>query len=295
MGIENLNRFHWALLGVLLGVALGYSWSSNSDDVEGMVSSDQVSFERDVTQKDAASGLPLIKGVIIHPAEFSQADNCDVNLVTYKRLGRDLKSGKYGWIDKRIIAKIPFVPQLRGRMSPTPDLTVSKYLAELAKTNPNVSYNDGWWLIPKNAAIIGGSAGLVLIGGIWPTLLGLMTGAGMAPKPKPKEKKKERSLWSYKSSTPEVKAKAGPSAADQAEVQAIADSYERNLAASATERTEAPVAQAATPEEIRKLQTAPLEATSSSSGETDEVELKDKEYYPVVIHHHKKDEKKPGT
>lgn len=290
MGVENLNRFHWILIGAFVGVVLAWSWASTSHNVEGYATSDLISFERDLVQKDAQSGKPLITNIVIHPPEYSPADSGNVNLVTYKRLARD-KQGRYGWIDKRVVAKIPYVPAYRGRVQVqnAADLTVEKYLGDLAKSNDFIKFNNGWWLIPKNAMMLGGAAGVVLIGGIWPTLLGLLTGAGLGPAPKPKSAKKEKPLWQYKSTATATVAKPAVSARDQAELEAVTSAYERTLGEAATEGGSAEAPATATAEtEVRKLEGGTLEQQEAMKqpGDDDDIEVKGI-YYPVLIHHKK--------
>jgi hypothetical protein len=287
MGVENLNRFHWILIGAILGVVLAWSWASTSHHVEGYSSSDAADFERDVIQKDPTGRL-LVSGIIVHPPEYSPVDGGEVNRVTYKRLAKD-RRGRYGHIDKWFVAKIPYTPAFRGRVQiqdPT-KFTVETYLAELAKNN-EIDFRNGWYLKPHNAMMIGGAAGVVLVGGIWPTLLGLMTGAGLGPKRKPKAKN-VKPLWQYKSApSPATAAKQGPSAQEQAELAAVTSAYERTVGDAAQETpSDAPAAtQAQT--EVQQLDGGPLEKQEpiKQSGDDDEIEVKGV-YYPVLIHHKK--------
>lgn len=305
MGIENFTRIHWTVLGIFLGVTLAFAWSSTSNNVEGLQRVEASYFERDVISKDTASGLPLISDIVVHPAEYSKPDASEVNIVTYKRLALDKTTQKTGyWLDRWMIAKIPYKPVYTGRVQ-TPDpstLTIETYLAELAK-QPNqefVQAKFGWWYIPKNAMIVGGIGGAVLIGGVWPTLLGVMTGAGLGPKKKPKKE----SLWNYKSKGAEPGKAHKPvvTAADREQLQNVADAYEKNLAGSGLGMTEAGADEAAThaatgttakhakSTTVRVLENKPGEASAPIPESDDEVEVKDREFYPVLVHH-KKDEK----
>src|SRR5262249_10258080 len=132
MGIENFKRWHWVLLGALVGVALAYMWVLSTTSVEGGSSGrDDEFFERDLVLKDPESGQPLISGVVIHPTEESFRDSDGkpsyVNVVTYKRLAKG-KQGRYGWLNKRIIVKNPYKPRIQGVVAETSDLTIEKYL-----------------------------------------------------------------------------------------------------------------------------------------------------------------------
>jgi hypothetical protein len=306
MGIENLNRFHWIIIGALAGIAMAYAWANTGDNVEGITRAEPVYFERDVVQTDPVSKLPLITGIVIHPPEPSPADGCDVNLVTYKRLAKD-KTGRIGWLNRWIIARIPYVPAIRGRVSLDPKtLTIQTYLAELAKTNDVVKFREGWWYVPKYAMMVGAAGGVLLIGGLWPTLLSVMSGAGLGPRRKTKEErereKKDKALWRYKSRSephaPVGHQKPRVTAADQERLAKVAEAYEQSLKPTGMHVTPAGADTSAPQAEVRKLQSQTLEEAPKLPGQDDDTELKYKEYYPVVVHHHKhkddKDHPKPG-
>jgi hypothetical protein len=297
MGIENLNRFHWMIIGAMVGVVLSLVWVGAAGNVEGLSSSDQSVFERDLLLKDAG-GQPLVTGIVVHPQEFSPSDGIDVNPVTYKRLARDRK-GNFAWKDKWFVASIPYRPSISGRITMPANrdsLTIQTYLDEIAKTNNFVKYRYGWWLVRNNAMLVGGMGGLVVIGGIWPTLLNIMLTAGLGPrKREPKltkeEKRKAGSLWSYKS-RPETDKPVRPqvTAQDRARLDRVADEYEKNLKAAGMELTSsAPTGKTDTnkPAEVRKLTATTLDTSTTKTDSDDETELKYKEYYPVVVHHHK--------
>lgn len=278
MGIEHLNRWHWLIIGAIVGCLLGYSWASASETIDEVSSSRLYEFERDVIQQ--VEGRPLVKGIVIHPPEWSGADQSQVNLVTYKRLARD-RQGNYWWIDKRTVAKIPYVPELKGRATVTPGMTIEGYLGELAKQHDFIRFSNGWYLNPMNSMMLGSGAGIVVLGLIWPTLLGLMTGAGLGPKPKPK---KDIPLWKVKS-TP-TKAAMAPvvSAADQARLDAVNDAYEQSLTEIAMTMPAAPVEEKKSPAEVRKLNTTSVEEVKPIAGENpDDLEAKG-EYYPAFFH-----------
>jgi hypothetical protein len=307
MGIENLNRFHWILLGAFLGAALAYAWVGAANTTENISPTDQRTFESEVIQKDPEQ-RPLISGIVVHPPVYSPADGAKVNQVSYKRLAKDKVSGRTDYFAEHwFVARIPFRPQLnRVQIDDASTFDVRAYLTQLAKTPDRdfIKFREGWWLLPKNAVMLGAGAGVVVIGGIWPTLLSVMAGAGLAPKRKPKEK--GASLWNYKSKSTESQKAHRPTvtAADQARLENVAGAYEKNLAGTGIGMTgagaDAPApahADQKKPAVLRPLENKKLDEVPKT-GEEDDAELKYKEYYPVVIHHKKphdeKDEKKPG-
>jgi hypothetical protein len=289
MDIASLPRIVWIVLGALLGALIGYQWASVSDTMDGIARASQIRFEQDLMMKDK-NGDPLIKGIVVHPPLYSPADHANVNIVTYKRLAQD-RQGKYWWIDKCFVAKIPFEP-MNGGIAATPNMTVQTYLAAMAKQNSGVEYNYGWWMQPKNATMLGAGFGLVLIGGLWPSLLNIMIGAGFGPK----RETKKISLWSTKNRKAAEKSKPVVTAEQVQQVADITAAYEQNLgAAGMAIDTPPPAAGANKPTEpqVRQLQTAALEeAKPQAPANPDDIEVKG-EYYPVLIHHKKKDEAGP--
>jgi hypothetical protein len=294
MGIQNLNRFHWILLGAFLGAALAYAWVGAANTTENISPTDQTTFESEVIQKDPQQ-RPLISGIVVHPPVYSPADGAKVNQVSYKRLATDKVSGRTDYFAEHwFVARIPFRPRLnRVQIDDASTFDVRAYLTALAKVPNNdfIKYRDGWWLMPKNAVMAGAGAGVVVIGGIWPTLLSVMAGAGLAPKRQPREK--GVSLWNYKSKGAESKARRpAVTAQDQARLGNVADAYEKNLAGSGIGMThagaDAPAAHAdkKKPAVLRPLENKKLDEVPKT-GEEEDTELKYKEYYPVVVHHKK--------
>jgi hypothetical protein len=280
MGIEEFKRWHWIVLGALVGVALAYAWSTVGSNVEGYRAVDSFRFEQEITIKDDATGLPLIKGIIAPEESFDGK----VNIVTYKRLAKD-KDGRVGWLDKRMIAKIPYRDGIAS-------------VQEFLKSS-SVKFNDGWWLKPRWAMIIGSVGGMVLIGGIWPSLLNVMLGAGFGRQRDPEEEARKKaaksgfewgSLLRRAKSAQPAHAPVGASA-DASHVQDVADAYARNLQGSGAAHTGATGSTAVADAQVKKLEGGPLEAAKPmpKPGDDDEIEVKG-EYYPVLIHHHKKKE-----
>jgi hypothetical protein len=278
--IEDIKRWHSIELGALIGVALAYAWNSVGTSVEGYRAVDNMRFEQELTLKDNETGQPLIKSIVIHPAE--DAFDGKVNIVTYKRLAKD-KQGRVGWLDKRVIAKIPY------NGSPS----IADYLK-----NQSIKFNNGWWLQPRWAMTIGCVGGMVLLGGIWPSLLNVMLGAGLGRKRDPEEEERKKqaakaggfdwgSLLRKGKKAEPAHAHASASAGDQRELHDVAAAYERNLGSTgASHSGNAATAVAEGP--VRKLEGGALEEAKPmpKPGDDDEIEVKG-EYYPVLIHHKK--------
>ncbi len=275
-----------------MGLALAYMWAGMGGDVDRIRNVGERDFERDVALIDEKSGEPYIKDIVVHPPQ--QTFEGAVNVLTYKRLAKD-KQGRVGWLDARLIAKIPYKPAIAGQVKDDPALTIQKYLQELSATQNQVRFTYGWWMEPRTAMVLGTVAGIVVIGGIWPILLNLMIGAGFGRKSEPEpEPKKKESWWSqFRSRKPEPGsdlARPQPTADDKEHLRAVADAYEQNLqGAGVTMNTTAEADGAQESPTVRKLEGGPVEAAAPLKRPEDEDDIEVKgEFYPVLIHHHKK-------
>jgi hypothetical protein len=257
-------------------------------DVEGVATADQAAFEQDLIQTHGEDKTPLIGKIRVHPA-----DESDLRMVSSERLGRT-KDGRYGWKQKRVMTRMPYVPALGGRTNKAEYPSVVEYLAEMKQAYAFIHYDSGWWLIPRNAAIGGGAVGMVIVGGIWPTLLFLMSGAGFGRRYNPKYKD-DRSLWRVRPSKTTPVHRPQVTAEQMARVQAVADAYEQNLAPAGGHAHSASAAAATPSQEVRQLDARPLEEAKPlpNPDADDEVEVKG-EYYPVMIHHKKHHEEGGG-
>ncbi len=300
MGIDELKRWQWAIVGAVVGLVMAYVWTSFSAEAapENIRRLDQRDFERDLTLRDEKSGEPFIKNIVIYPP--IQSFRGPVNVVDFKRLARD-KQGRTGWVNAQTIVDLPFRPTVPGRVERIDsNVTLQQYLGSVQKElDVPVSYQSAWWMIPRNAMMLGALGGVAVIGGLWPTLLGVMIGAGIGPKkrePKLKDRKLPRLSWFKRADAPRpMAATVGAGAGGTSQVQNVADAYEQNLAAGAVARTGAGAA--TDPHNVdvavKRLEGGPVESAAGIKQDDDEIEVKNKEFYPVIIHHHKHKEGAP--
>ena len=153
-----------------------------------------------------------------------------MNVITYKRLAHDRK-GQLWWLDKHIVARIPFKPIDRRFASTDPNFTVEKFLAEQAKQFNFVKYRYAWWLEPTKAMEAGALSGFFVIGLLWPSFLNLLVAGGFAGYRQPKESAEKSSPWYGKSSSSSSqKVKPAVSAADQQRLVDLTDAYAQKTA-----------------------------------------------------------------
>ena len=75
MGIEDLRRWHWVIIGLMLGAALGSTRVFFGPDLDSPGSYSQPLFERKL-RETLADGTPALRGLVVHPpgsGPFSRA------------------------------------------------------------------------------------------------------------------------------------------------------------------------------------------------------------------------------
>jgi prepilin-type N-terminal cleavage/methylation domain-containing protein len=167
VNLRGLKRRHWILIGLIAGlvVALG-RWMAQSDQIMGGPGFiDQRTFESELHRRPAADEPKLI-GLAIRPGR-------DVDLVelTYRVPATDGLS-----VDRivKFAAPNPYVP-LDGSATYTQHQRISDFIRHAASIAPIPPVRTVWWTTP--AALFGlcTLAGLVIVGGLWPIVMKLLS------------------------------------------------------------------------------------------------------------------------
>lgn len=262
--------------------------------LRGHDSLDLASFERNIT-RTARDGRPLIRNIRIHAGEEG------VYWVSAEELPTRGGRGGWGLFGRRrdrgqpdapadaqynpvmIRTVTPFIPTINPPAQVDPNYTVADYLLEVKSANPGVDYSHRWWDEEPLRSAIWALGGAVVIGGIWPSIISLLIGAGFARK---SEKDPDYDLSRFgKGQTPAtMPAKAEPTEAELARLRQLEEELERNLAAgvetppadSSTEST--PAAQP-----LRVLSAGPIEPAASTEKPPEDKQYSG-EFYPTVTH-----------
>ena len=283
MELENLKRWHWLVVSVVLGglLALSRMYSiDGSRSIPGEGVTDRLSigageFAASLPLK-TSKGFPLISDLTIYPPAEGKMFVTGMQLVK-------VAEGQGKHRPFQITTEIPF--KLTGRAAPTdPNYTVRDFIDATARTHAHVTYRFAWWAQPSVSALIWGGGTVLAVGVIWPMLIGLMTGAGMLPKRKAAEQSDEYDLdrfGKYK----ELHAGAGKAPVSEADRRRLAEvqaAYEKNLAPSGNGKVAAgmPVEAGAGP--VKALSAGPLETSAAAQAHADEPKEYTGEYYPVA-------------
>jgi hypothetical protein len=171
-----------------------------------------------------------------------------------------------------------------------PAYTVRDYLDSLrdqrlpdgSQKFPNANYRYAWWLVPK--AVLWESVGgaVLVVGIIWPTVIGLLVGAGLGPPPR----EKRVSLRNLKATPAPVPVVKVATEEDLESLEALEDRLLKNLEADAEGQptsAAAATAVAAGPAPVQVLNAKPAEASPAPAKPKAEGPKSFKgEYYPVA-------------
>ncbi len=219
MGIEDSKRWHWVTLGLIAGLALSYAWTS-MDPPPARRSTKALGFEQELVKPPLKTGEPNVKNVRIYPP-IKGAYLVEFDLRT------PTKDGK-AWIYQpwSFVAETPYRATYNRAAGADANETILTYLARLSKTNANVKYSYAWWRTPPWTYTLWTAGSVLVIGGIWPTILNLLIGAGFGRR---KEKDPEYDLDRFKGEEEKSAKKAGPTEEDMEQLRAVEAGIENAL------------------------------------------------------------------
>jgi len=274
MGLDELKRWHWIVIGVLVGLVLSLTRTS-MEPPHGARSTKSPQFEADLVTPPLKSGDASVKDLIVYPP-IEKVYPVEFKLRTPSKDGR-------GWVYTQwyLDAETPYKATIDRPSNPGPDETILTHLKRLQGKYSFVKYQYAWWYEPQAVYVLWTTGAVVAIGGVWPTILNLMIGAGFGPK---KKEKDDYDLERFgKSGDEESKPieKKEATAEDHAKLAALQANMEKNLDGFGEGTPGAPGAQSAGQStEVRKLDGGPVEAANI------EKEADDKEYagefYPTA-------------
>jgi hypothetical protein len=337
MDLQDLKRWHWALIGLLAGALwagsrLFYGVELPNDDT---ASTQQRNFSRFMAGSEKAPAIVFdeqsnifLSDLQVHPpmrnitpqgratAGRSSAEPPPmVQWVTGNLRRRRFRQLKDPWTAEpfRYKATLPFTPDrtydlvqndwnnvmpggpkpLQGYTKPATSsyATLLDYFKEIDRKYGcgALPYRYCWWEERGLTAAVYPLAGVVLVGGVWPTLLNFLVGIGLGRKKKPDEEYDvERFKGTSKSKMPARSATA-MTQRDEQQLAAITAELEQSLAASVSASPAggngAPAAAAApTVRELTGGPVTPQPAPSTTPAPAKAYGADTTDYYPTEIH-----------
>src|SRR5205823_5006115 len=169
MHVQELKRWHWVVIALVVGVALSYVWSSVEWD-ENLPTIGQRDFEAGLTIKFPQAGH--LENVTVMPPEEGK----------YKVVAEQVRNTKTaGVVDLRPVAYMADTPYKAGQWRGDADQynNVREYLKKTKEANADVSFKYAWYRETWAIYTLWLGASILLIGGVWPSVVSLMVGAGL--------------------------------------------------------------------------------------------------------------------
>ncbi len=283
MRIQDFKRWHWIVISLLVGAALGYS-RLQMDPGESVTRSPSMGterFEHDVRNRPD-SGRPFLENIVIYPVEEIIRNGKPAESINVVEFDLVVPAEDGTGVATRYNVKFPFPYKPVGRRGAAIEMGeesgIADYLDRLKENLDHVTYRNAWWVTPRNvyAMCIGGS--FVVIGLVWPTLIHLLTGAGFSGGQKSRD---EYDLDRFgKGGEVAAAGAVGMSEEDQARLAAVEAGLEASLKNSDIAMTDQPPPPQEAP--IRELNASAVE-TLSPPPPTEEAAKDFKgEFYPVA-------------
>jgi hypothetical protein len=281
MGITALHRVHWVLIAIVLGLVFGTVFDHSHGPIYGvdmggygLLLSGQQQFENGLTQE--YDHIRLFSDPVVYPHWVPQPDGGKkkVYLVTgrYWDGNAIVKDGKSvaEWVPRCVITQTPYHPQIGVT---TPDgKTVAEFPSVVEFLDAmhrvyGVRYRYAWWAAHPMLTWFLGT--LLVIGGIWPTVITLLAFGRLTRPPEAKT----LSLWNVVSRKPPQKAPAPSFAAP----------HDPDLDAE-VEAAMAAAAEVATGQPVATLAGGPLELVPEADKQSTEYGAEKDDFYPTERH-----------
>ena len=233
MALEDLKRWHWALIGLLGGLILGLAHHSGlaGDGDPGHPTIKQPEQIIPLTvARDFETGRPIVDGLTIHPTR--SADD-RVQLITFDmrqvyRFEDPARGGarftRTRWEPRQIWTEIPY--DEAGPPGNTFGDRVRALQGRGLLDGADVSF--AWWKQPAVGTALYAAAGVLLLGGVWPTFLGVLLGAGFGRERSTETYDLERFGGEGASATDAVKGRRGMSDDEAGQLAAVTGELENS-------------------------------------------------------------------
>jgi hypothetical protein len=272
MHVQDLKRWHWVLISLVVGLLLSFAWSQMEDETLPSIS--QHDFETGLGYRPDAQGR-YTAGAFIRARVLPAKDG--KNMVMGLQVRPTAVAGKGDARPVVYVADIPYKAGLwRGQMDEEYP-NVRAYLEKTKKDNPDLGWHYAWWREKWAVYVLWTSASLLLIGGVWPSVVSLMVGAGLGFQSE--DAGPEYDLSRFKSEAEKQAGAKGPTAADLQHLHDLEDELEKKLAAERAGMPMPDTQPGQQPAAAKKLDGGPLEA--ASTGKPAEEHEYTGEFYPV--------------
>lgn len=286
MALQDLNRWHWLTIGAVVGGLLSYSRLYDLTSGKRVTPEDRapsqaqiISAEELIAELRRTTG----EGNVPQQAELTIYPQINDGFYVAGKVFRCNTEGIESYRD--ILATSPIPSKAIASMVPQPHHSLRDDIAEVARNNPRIKYRTAWWASPAATIGLWGGGSILTIGVVWPVLISLAIGAGLAPKRTSRaERKKEAEYLSrFKSNKDDQLQSGTPRVAKPVDNQlkTLTNTLEKNLTSTGPSPAESQSITQTSAAPIRRLESGPIEATSATEAPKDDVDWGG-EFYPVA-------------
>jgi hypothetical protein len=238
MQIEDFKRWHWAVVGLIFGLAFAFMWQDHDvvgDKTYQLAEIKQNAFERSAMSKSRESGQSILQNIKVEPPVKDYMGK-SVQIVIGKRLRYSPKDQKEYLVPFYFYAAVPYIEHFAVPKAPPlkAEATVLDYLNNAKTVNSLLTYRFAWEYQSQYFTAMWAMGGVVVIGGIWPSVLQILIGGGLGRRPKSEAEKANEDYLSrfgkgQKESEP-VLATKGPTDANNQRLDEMNNALESQLA-----------------------------------------------------------------
>ncbi len=182
MEIPNLKRWQWACIGMVFGavLALPNVMTNPGDRYAQRRTVTAQRFLFDLKERGSATDLPMVRNITIYPPVAVHIGGKDEQrvFVTAERLDEfSANPPVYQLISVYVPQPLPAFsgpddsPQMRAMENKLAAPTLRGYLDRLQKSGVHIDYRYLWWASPAFVLLCWIGGGLIVVGGIWPSLV----------------------------------------------------------------------------------------------------------------------------
>ena len=168
MYLADLKRWHWLLIGALVGCAVAFAIPEPGSDRDSTWRVPITCEDLIAAASQSTPANPALRNVVIHPP----------------REGATLVTGEFMY-RKHLHAFMLSVPSPVTLSDGTRFANARELIDQIPFNNGQIPYTFCWWEQRWVRLLICSGAGVIVIGGIWPFVINLLVGAGLGKKSPP--------------------------------------------------------------------------------------------------------------
>lgn len=300
--LENIRRWQWILLSIVIGLLIGLVRSHFDEASVVGQSVFPNKMEDAVIKFDKAEDGRLISQ--FHSLRVRKFNAPDTKYVVMGKHFWKKQDGFMLYHDRFCVTDVVFKPtpgKLRGTKEyeptwrdkaqrwaeklklkePDPPGTVLDWLRKV-QANEGIEFRYEWWRQPRVSMAMWTAASFVVIGLVWPTVINVILFGSIFRPPG------EAGIWGLRKVSARTRAaaqKRGLTEAELERIRAMGDALEADLMAGATPGDHAPAPQSA-PAPVKPLAPEPVTASSKpgSTPSSKAIGMDQDDFYPTEVH-----------